>query len=142
MKKLHILKNVLVRTRATEILTSYLIFLLLDAGVILLAEPDIHTYGDALWYCYAVLSTAGFGDIVACTFIGKAASVLLTIYSTLVIALVTGVVVNFYQQLIQIRQEESLAAFADKLQRLPDLSQEELQSISEHAKAFLNQKKH
>ena len=52
-----------------------------------------------LWYCYEVISTAGFGDVVAVTFIGKMCSVLLTIYSLFVVAIATGVVVNFYTQM-------------------------------------------
>lgn len=136
MKRLRILNFILRRTHTYPILFTYLIFLLADALVILLVEPDINTYGDALWYCYAVLSTAGFGDIVATTFIGKAASVLLTVYSLLVIAIVTGVVVNFHSQLIQIRQKETLAAFVDKLEHLPELSLDELKEISERVKLF------
>lgn len=27
-------------------------------------EPEIHNYFDALWYCFSVISTIGFGDIV------------------------------------------------------------------------------
>lgn len=106
--------------------------------MIQLAEPKINTYLDALWYCYAVISTAGFGDIVTITLIGKIASVLLTIYSLFVIAIATGVVVNFHGQLIQIRQKETVAAFADKMQHLPELSQEELQELSEKVKLFLD----
>jgi voltage-gated potassium channel len=140
MKKLRVLKSILIRTHATQILLSYLLFLLADALVIQLAEPHIHTYRDALWYCYAVISTVGFGDIVVTTLIAKTASVLLTIYSIIVIALVTGVIVNYYNQLIQIRQKETLAAFIDKLQRLPELSQEELTIMSERAKLFLGEK--
>ena len=49
--------------------------------------------------CYAVISTAGFGDIVVTTFAAKVVSVLLTAYSIVVIALVTGVIVNYYNQL-------------------------------------------
>ena len=87
-----------------------------------------------------MVSTAGFGDIVVTTLIAKTASVLLTIYSLIVIALVTGVIVNYYNQLIQIQQKETLAAFVDKLQRLPELSQEELTIMSERAKLFLDEK--
>ena len=115
-------------------------FVLLDALVIAAADPAIASYGDALWYCYAVISTAGFGDIVVTSVIGKAASVLLTVYSVLVIALVTGVIVNFYNQLIQIRQKETLSAFIDRMQRLPELSQEELKEMSERAKQFAEQR--
>ena len=84
----------------------------------------------ALWYCYAVISTAGFGDVVAVTFIGKMCSVLLTIYSIFVVAIATGVVVNFYTQMVELQRKETLAMFMDQLERLPELSREELENIS------------
>ena len=96
MKKLKLLWMILKRTKATQILSGYIVFLFVSAAIIQLVEPDINRYGDALWYCYAVLSTAGFGDIVAITFIGKLVSVLVTIYTIFVVAIVTGVVVNYY----------------------------------------------
>ena len=131
MKKLRILWGILKRTRADHILLGFVLFLLADAAVIRLVEPDIHRYGDALWYCYAVISTAGFGDIVTVTLIGKICSVLLTIYTIFVVAIVTGVVVNFYTQL-----KETLAMFMDKLERLPELSKEELEHISQKVRKF------
>lgn len=93
-------------------------------------------YGDALWYCYAVISTAGFGDIVTVTLIGKICSILLTIYTIFVVAIVTGVVVNFYTQLVEMQQKETLAMFMDKLERLPELSKEELEHISQKVRKF------
>lgn len=99
-------------------------------------RTDIHRYGDALWYCYAVISTAGFGDIVTVTLIGKICSVLLTIYTIFVVAIVTGVVVNFYTQLVEMQQKETLAMFMDKLERLPELSKEELEHISQKVRKF------
>lgn len=140
MKRLRILNNILKRTRTYPILLSYLAFILADAFVIQLAEPEINTYLDALWYCYAVISTAGFGDIVTITLIGKIASVLLTIYSLFVIAIATGVVVNFHSQLIQIRQQDTLAAFADKMQHLAELSPDELNEMSKRVRQFLEKK--
>lgn len=138
MKRLRILKNVLVRTRTSKILLSYIIFVLIDALVIMLADPEITNYGDALWYCYAVISTIGFGDVIVTSVIAKVCSVLLTVYSILVIALITGVVVNFYNQLLQVQQKETISAFADRLQRLPELSKEELKEISDNAKKFMD----
>jgi len=140
MKKLRILKSILVRTHTTQILFSFLLFIFADALVIQLAEPQIQSYRDALWYCYAVISTAGFGDIVVSTLIGKIASVLLTVYALVAIAIITGVIVNYYNQIIQIRQKETIAAFIDKLEILPKLSQEELAEMSEKAKLFFDKK--
>lgn len=56
----------------------------LHSSMVVDVDPDINRHSDALWYCYAVLSTAGFDDIVAMTFIGKLVSVLVTIYTILV----------------------------------------------------------
>ena len=95
MKRIKVLGNVLKRTRADKIIIGFIVFIFAIAAVIQLVEPDINRYGDALWYCYAVISTAGFGDVVAVTFIGKMCSVLLTIYSLFVVAIATGVVVNY-----------------------------------------------
>lgn len=131
MTKLRLLWSILKRTHANQILSGYVIFLFIIAAIIQLVEPDINRYGDALWYCYAVLSTAGFGDLVAVTFIGKTCSVLLTIYSIFVVAIVTGVVVNFYTQIVEMQRRETVTMFMDKLERLPELSKEELQEISD-----------
>ena len=125
-----VLKNVLHHTRADIVLKWYLIFVLADAAVIWLFEPTIKTYRAALWYCYAVISTAGFGDIVVSTMIPRIASILLTVYSLFVIAIVTGVVVSYYNQIIEIKDKQTIAAFLDRIERLPELSEEELKEIS------------
>lgn len=131
MRRLKVLAGILKRTRADKILVGFIVFLFAVAAVIELAEPDINRYGDALWYCYAVISTAGFGDVVAVTFIGKICSVLLTVYAIFVTAIVTGVVVNFYTQMVEMQRKETIAMFMDQLERLPELSREELENISQ-----------
>lgn len=69
--------------------------------------------------------------MVAVTFIGKICSVLLTVYAIFVTAIVTGVVVNFYTQMVEMQRKETIAMFMDQLERLPELSREELESISQ-----------
>ena len=138
MKRLRVLKNILVKTNTHKILITYLIFVLFCALLILFIEPKISSYGDALWYLYAVISTAGFGDIVVTTAIAKILSLLVTMYSTLVIAIVTGVVVNFYTEITELSKKETLTAFMDKLERLDTLSKDELKEISDGVKRFKN----
>lgn len=125
MKKLRILKAILIRTHAVNILFGYLVFIFLAAFAIQILEPDIQSYSDALWYCYAVLSTVGFGDIVVTTWIAKIISVIVTVYSILVIAIVTDVVTSYYNQIIQLQQQETIVAFLDQLEQLPNLSPSE-----------------
>ena len=141
MRRLRMLKRILSDAHTSQILFSYAVFILLDAMLIYISDPNIHSYADSLWYCYAVISTIGFGDITVISPIAKLASVLLTVYSVVVIAIVTGVIVNYYNQLIQIKQKETLSAFIDNMERLPELSHEELCQISDNVKAFLDKEK-
>lgn len=136
MQKLRVMKGVFVRTRAYRVLYSFLMFFFLGALVIWLADPGIESYGRALWYCYAVVSTVGFGDVVAGAFITRIISVLLTVYGLFALAILTGVIVNAYTQMIQIQQRETLAAYADKLEHLPELSREELEELSRGIRKF------
>ncbi len=125
-------------TMADEILLSYIIFVIIDAAAIWLLEPSITSFGDAIWYCYAVVSTAGFGDMVATTFVTRLLSVILTVYSTLVLAIITGVVVNYYTQLLELKNKDAIAEVLDSMERLPELSKEELAELSERVKRFRN----
>ena len=130
MKKLRLLRRILRQTGADKTWTGFAVFFLVCAGIIWLWEPAITTYGDALWYCFAVVTTIGFGDVTVTTHLARVLSVLLSLYAVMVIAIVTGVVVNYYNQLVALRQKESLTALMDRLERLPELSQEELEQIA------------
>ena len=130
MKKLKLLRRVLKQTGANRLLAGFLAFVLLCALFLRLFEPGVRTYGDALWYCYAVITTVGFGDIVVQTLPARVLSVVLSVYAVLVIAVITGVVVNYYNQLVALRQRDSLTAVLDRLERLPELSREELEELA------------
>ena len=136
MRKPRVLKQILKNTHTDQILGAYLAFVLLSALVIWIFEPQIHSYIDALWYCYAVASTAGFGDIVVTALLPKIISVAVTIYSVIVIGLITGVIVNYYTEIINRKNKETMEAFMDKLERLPELSDEELTEISDRVRDF------
>ena len=135
-KKITIIKNIMKNTHTDKIIEGYLIFVVVSALLIRILDPAVNHFGDALWYCYSVLSTAGFGDIIATTFLTKIISVLVTIYTTFVVAIVTGVVVNYYMKVNSIRDKETIGAFMDKLEHLPELSKEELEELSRRVVLF------
>lgn len=62
-------------------------------------EPKFENFGDALWYCFAVVTTIGFGDYAASTIIGRILTVILGLYGLVVVAIITSVVVNFYNEI-------------------------------------------
>ena len=134
MKKLRILRMVLHKTKADRLVLGFVVFLLVVSGILWAVEPGMTTYREALWYCYAIISTSGFGDFVAVTFVGRVCSILVTIYAIFVIGIVTGVVVSYFQQAVQVQFEDSKMAFLDKLERLPELSKEELEEMAAKAR--------
>lgn len=134
MKKTRLIKIILKRTGALKFLTTYIIIF---AGVsigVWIVEPNIKTPIDSVWYCFSVATTIGFGDITAVTILGRAMSIFLSICSILIIAVVPGIITSYYIESTKLKEQESIAKFLDDLEHLPELSKEDLQSLSEKVK--------
>ena len=65
MKKLRVLWRIMKQTGADRILLGFIGFYAICALIVWLGDPQIATYRDALWYCYAVITTIGFGAVLA-----------------------------------------------------------------------------
>lgn len=97
-------------------------------------EPQIGGVGNALWCCFEAVTTIGFGDVLVATPLGRAIVVLLSLEGIVFIAVLTGAAVNYSTELMRARRNESVALFLDKLEHLPELSQDELAQISASVK--------
>lgn len=140
LKKLNTLIKILKTTNADKIITGFICFVFIMAFVIMMVEPGIDNYGDALWLCYAALTTIGFGDITAVTFVGRICCVLVSIYALFALAIATGVVVTYYNETVKIKHQDTINAFVHKLEHLPELSEEELADLSKRVKDFRDKK--
>ena len=129
-----ILRRILRATKVYRIALGFLLFFLIVTTVIWLEEPHIGTWRDSLWYCFSVVSTCGFGDIVVYSPASRVLSIILSVYAVIIIAMLTGVIVNFYNKVIESRVKGSMTEVMDKLERLPELSKEELEEISKQIK--------
>ena len=97
-------------------------------------EPDIGGFANAAWLMFQVVTTIGLGDYTCVSLVGRASAILLSIYSVFFLALITGAVVSFCTETMQMRRDESVAHFLSQLGHLPDLSHEELVELSEKVK--------
>ena len=136
MKKKHnkTLRTVLKQTHFFETLAVYFLVFFTFAFVIYRHETVFQTYGSALWYCFELVTTIGFGELVAVTKIGKLLSILLSVYSIGMIAIITSTVVTYHQVKIKTQENDALILFMDKLESLPELDKIELEEISEKIK--------
>ena len=134
MKKIKLIWNILRKMNVDKIIVSFIVLMSVSSFILTRFEPQINNIGDGLWYCFIAFTTIGFGDIVVTTGIGKIITVLITICGVILVALITGVLVNYYQEVNKIKMKESMEAFMDKLERLPELSEEELKEISQKVK--------
>ena len=94
------LRKIVRKTYASEIILGLLLLIVAFAYVISFSDSDtIHSFGDALWYCFAIVTTIGFGDFTVTTLIRRVLSVILGIYGIVVVALITSIIVNFYGEM-------------------------------------------
>lgn len=140
MKQLKRYYRILKQTGTLKIFMSFLVFLCGAAVILDIVEPDINTFGDGLWYCFVATTTIGFGDICAVTRIGRIVTVIVSFYGILMTAMVSGVVVNYYMEYLKHREKETISVFLEQLERLPELSKEELEELSERIRKFSRKK--
>lgn len=138
MKPIRRIYRILKRTGAIKIFFGYLGLLIIGGSVLYLIEPQINTIFDGFYYSFVASTTIGFGDITPVTIAGKIITVLMTIAGILTVAMVPGVVVAYYTEYLKAKESETISAFLEKLEHLPDLSQEELQELSDKIKQFNN----
>ncbi len=132
--------KVLKRTGTLKMFISFLLFLCVAAALLTLFDPGIETFGDGLWYCFVAATTIGFGDLCVVTSIGRIITVLVSAYGILMTAMVPGVVVSYYMEYLKFREKETISIFLEKLERLPELSPEELEQLSQRVREFERKK--
>ena len=97
--RMDVLKRIIRKTYAVEILSGILLLIVAFSFVLPAFETGINNFWDALWYCFAIVTTIGFGDLYAVSAVGRVLSVILGIYGIIVVSLITSIIVNFYGEM-------------------------------------------
>ena len=112
--KVKVLFKIIVSTFSLEVLFGLLTMIVCFSIILTSIEPNIESFPDALWYCFAVVTTIGFGDIVAVTPAGRILSVRLGLYGLIVVAVITSIIVNFYNATAGKQDQKELDEIKDE----------------------------
>ena len=96
--KIDVLWKIIRKTNAAEILFGMLLLIIAFSLVLPILEDGIPDFGSALWYCFAIISTIGFGDVSAVSILGRIMSAILGVCGLVVVSVVMSIVVNFYNE--------------------------------------------
>ena len=96
--KVKVLFKIIINTYALEVIFGLITMIIAFSLIIINYEENITNFPDALWYCFAVVTTIGFGDFVATSTVGRILTVILGIYGVFVVAILTSIIVNFYNE--------------------------------------------
>ena len=92
------LLKIMRKTFVFEILYGLIILMVTFSFYFYIMEENITSFGEGLWYSFAIVSTIGFGDFTVTAPISRILSVILGIYGIIVVAAITSVIVNFYNE--------------------------------------------
>ncbi len=134
MKSMRLIWKIIKLCKLDKIVYAFLIEFLVVSFLLWRIEPGITTFGEGLWYTFVACTSIGFGDIVPTTILGRILTIVVTLHEILIIGVIPGIVVNYYQEIVQMRVQETASTFIEKLEHLPDLSHEELQELSNKIK--------
>ena len=88
--------KIMKKTYAFEILYGLLVLIVACSFCFVITEESITTFQDGLWYSFAIVTTIGLGDYTVTGFFSRFLSVLLGVYGIVVVAVLTSIIVNFY----------------------------------------------
>ena len=98
VEKIKLLVNIVIKTHSIDVIISLISFIIAFSFIFVTIEPSMSNYWDAIWYCFSVVTTVGFGDYTAVTTLGRILTVVLGLYGIVVVAILTSVIVNFYNE--------------------------------------------
>ena len=93
-----ILRKIVRKTYAGEIVFGLLLLIVAFSLVLMRMEENIKSFGDGLWYCFMLVTTIGLGDVTVTGTLGRVLSVILGVYGIIVVAILTSIIVNFYNE--------------------------------------------
>ena len=124
-------------SRRLRTILGVLLFCIVSFGYIFyLAEPQIKTFGDGIWWALVTITTVGYGDITPLTTLGKFVAGTLMFVGLGLIATVTAIVsakfiANYVDHHTNDDVLEKLEELEAEIEKLKSLEEDELEKLEE-----------
>ena len=112
-EKMKLLLNILIKTHTFDALICLVAFIIAFSFMLPMVEESITGFWDAMWYCFTVVTTIGFGDFAATSAVGRVLTVILGIYGIVVVAILTSVIVNYYNEISAKEKDKKAKDYID-----------------------------
>ena len=101
-----------------------------------LAEPQIKTFGDGIWWALVTITTVGYGDITPLTTLGRFVAGALMLFGLGLIATVTAIIsAKFIQNYVDHHTNddilEKLEELEDEIEKLEEIEEDLLEKLEE-----------
>ncbi|MEA2677395.1 MAG: voltage-gated potassium channel [Chloroflexota bacterium] len=90
-------------------------------------NPEVTSFGDALWWAVVTVATVGYGDVTPITPEGRLAAAVLMIVGITLWAAVTGMITS-----LLVSAQSAEVSAAERIRQLADLRQDELVTEAEY----------
>jgi len=125
----------LLKTNGLEkVLIVALILLFLIPIPIVILEPSIETFADALWWAVVTTTTVGYGDLSPETPIGRILAVVLMMVGIGIIGTLTSSITSFFNKEIVKGHEKQLLDILKTIEEVDTLTKDDIEMINLYIK--------
>jgi len=96
---------------------------------IVLLEPEINTFSDALWWAVVTTTTVGYGDISPSTPLGRVLAVVLMLVGIGVIGTFTSAITNYFGKKKDLSHDKQVLEVINSIEKIENLRNEDIELI-------------
>lgn len=137
--------------KVVEILLLAIVVLIFSSDILLIVENNpnstIKTFGDAIWFSVATISTAGYGDLYPRSIAGRIIASFLLIFGASVYGIITAKIASLFidkkikkDLIVEEKQLEKLSIEEEKIERLAEKIYAHEKEMEKEIKSLKTQK--
>nr|WP_286164990.1 potassium channel family protein [Planomicrobium sp. Y74] len=126
--------NVLQTNGLDKLLIITMIMLFVIPIPVILVEPEINTFPDALWWAIVTTTTVGYGDISPTTGIGRFLAVVLMLVGIGIIGTFTSAITSYFSRENELSHDKEVLQIIQKIEDVDNITKEDAELIQLYLK--------